>query len=170
MSPLEVRPLLENPDRRSIAESNRVLAAAIATPDLVAEIANLLDDPDALIQMRALDLLEKIAVDNPEAVQPYVDSILSFQSPLWEVDLQLARLLPRLTWNDQQIVCVIERLRKMVRSDQKLVRAWSLDGLATLSTSHSKLRPEVDELIADFLASPHGSLRARARAIAKRLG
>jgi hypothetical protein len=66
-----LKPLLASGDRRSIAQSNRVRALLRAEPDRVEELARLAEDRNWLVSMRALDLLEKIAHDRRDLVQPH---------------------------------------------------------------------------------------------------
>jgi len=166
----EIRSLLDDEDRRSIAGSDQVLPFALNDEQIVKELALMLDDENPLVAMRALDLLEKVARVNPDLVQPHRRWVYEFESDLWEVQLQLARIYPLLKWTPEQEVQVISRLQSLVGHEQLFVKAWALDSLATFSVKHPELRPEVDRLVNEFLASPHGSLKARAREIAKRLG
>jgi hypothetical protein len=53
-----LRALLSGGDRRSIAQSKRVLALVRAVPERVGELASLAEAPDWLVSMRAIDLLE----------------------------------------------------------------------------------------------------------------
>jgi hypothetical protein len=66
-----LRRLLAGGDRRSIARSRRAHALVERSPARIGELAELARDGDRLIAMRAVDLLEKLAHDHPEWVQPH---------------------------------------------------------------------------------------------------
>ena len=66
-----LRDLLSDGDRRSLAKSERVRALVREAPQRVGELAELANDKDYLVSMRAMDLLEKLAREHPAWVQPY---------------------------------------------------------------------------------------------------
>jgi len=67
----ELRSLLSGGDRRSIAHSARALRIVHSDPSRVADLAALTADDDWLISLRALDLLEELAHEHPEWVEPH---------------------------------------------------------------------------------------------------
>ena len=67
----ELRWYLTGGDRRSIADSKRVRAIVEQDPARVRELASLTDDEDWLVAQRAVDLLEKLAHDHPDWIEPY---------------------------------------------------------------------------------------------------
>jgi hypothetical protein len=87
----------------------------------------------------------------------------------WEVRLQIVRTLPLLAWTPKQRVRVIEILRRDVDHPQTFVRAWALDGLATLAANAPELLPEVERALAAFETSGKQALATRARHIRERL-
>jgi hypothetical protein len=89
--------LLSGGDRRSIAQSKRVLALVRATPQRVTELASLAENPDWLVSMRAIDLLEKIAHEHADWVPPHKKLFIGrlADSDKWEIQLQIVRALPR---------------------------------------------------------------------------
>lgn len=168
----EIRRLLSGGDRRSIAKSNRVRPLIDQNPSLVAELAALTADEDWLVTQRALDLLEKLAHDHPEWIAPhkkiFIGSLAA--SDKWEIRLQIVRALPLFQWSPAQARRVEEILLENVTFPQTFVRAWALDGLATLAERRAALLPIVRRHLRDFEASPSKALQARARHIRARLG
>lgn len=167
---MQLRDLLVGGDRRSIAQANRAFAIARDDQEAVAELARLTGDSDWLVGQRACDALEKLAHEKPDWVDPckqvFIDHI---DSPYWEVRLQCVRAIPLFEWTadeKQNIVCA---LRPRLEDEQKFVRAWALDAFATIAGANSELRVELMSHLDGFLGSGVASLRARARAIAKRL-
>ena len=166
----EVRSLLSGGDRRSIAHSARASRIVHEDPSRVAELALAMDD-DWLVSMRALDLLEKLAHEHPDWVEPYRDVFLGrlAQSDKWEVHLQIVRALPLFDWRPAERERAVKILRLDLKHPQKFVRAWALDSLATFAVRNKRLRPLVERRLKEFEASESKELVTRARDIRRRL-
>jgi hypothetical protein len=166
-----LRRLLSGGDRRSIATSKRAWALIRATPERVGELALLAHDDDWLVSMRALDLLEKIAHEHADWVQPHQKLFIGplADSDKWEIRLQIVRTLPLLQWTGRERARVVQILERDVEHPQKFVKAWALDGLATLARVDRGLLPRVSRHLASFERSGSTALAARARHIRARL-
>ncbi len=166
-----LRVLMRGGDRRSIARSSGALALVRARPARVAELAALAMDEDWLVSMRALDLLEKLARDHPEWVEPYKRLFIGAlaDSDKWEVRLQIVRALPLFTWTRAERRRAVEILLRDAAHPQKFVRAWALDGLATLARRDRALIASVGRFLREFERSGSKALAARARSIQSRL-
>jgi hypothetical protein len=148
-----------------------VLALVRATPARVAELASLAENRDWLVSMRAIDLLEKIAHEHPDWVQPHKKLFIGrlADSDKWEIQLQIVRSLPLLGWTARERRRVIQILRRNVEHPQKFVRAWALDSLATLAERDPGLVPVVKRGLEDFERSGSKALQTRAKHIRERL-
>src|SRR5207249_5021633 len=164
------RTLLEGGDRRSIADSARVRALIEQRRTRVKELAALTADEDWLVAQRALDLLEKLAHEHPEWVAPHKQIFIGplAKSDKWEIRLQIVRALPLFRWSPAQERRVEATLLENVAFPQTFVRAWALDGLATLAERRPKPEPIVRRYLREFEASPSKALQARARNIRAR--
>jgi hypothetical protein len=167
---LRIYELLSGGDRRSIAGSNQVRRMIDEAPSRVAILAKLTSDENVLIAQRALDLLEKVAHDRPELVEPHKTLFLGplADSDRWEMRLQIVRALPLFSWTPAQMKRAEEILLQSVDFSQTFVRAWALDSLATLADRRLKLAPIVERYLSEFERSPSSALRARARRIRAR--
>ena len=167
-----LRALLSGGDRRSVAQSARARALLEKSPERIDELATLANDEDWLVSMRAMDLLEKLAHEQPEAVQPFKKLFIGplADSDKWELHLQIVRALPLLEWTPRERERVIEILRRDVEYPQTFVRAWALDSLARFAESDSSLMPEVRRTVQAFERGPSRALQARARQVRERLG
>jgi hypothetical protein len=137
----------------------------------VADVAALARDEDPLVSQRALDLLEKLAQDQPEWIEPYKRLFIGAlaDSDRWEVRLQIVRALPLFRWKSTERSRVLAVLRRDVRHPQKFVRAWALDSLGTLAQKDPTLRPFVLRHLRGFERSGSKALAARARHVRERL-
>ena len=167
-----IRHQLSGGDRRGIAGSNRVRPLVERDPSLVGELAALTDDEDWLVAQRALDLLEKLAHDHPDWIAPHKKIFIGplADSDKREIRLQIVRALPLFQWSPAQGRRVEQILLENVRFPQTFVRAWALDGLATLSERKAALKPVVRRHLREFERSSSKALQARAKRIHERLG
>ena len=171
MSHDRIRSLLSGGDRRSIADSAKVRTLVERDPSLVEVLVDLTRDDDWLVTQRAIDLLEKLAHDHHEWIEPHK---LVFLGPLaksdkWEIRLQIVRALPLFSWNPAHMKRVESILIENVAFPQTFVRAWALDGLATFAERRRKLVPIVLRELLAFEQSPSKALQARARNIRARM-
>jgi hypothetical protein len=163
--------LLSGGDRRSIANSNRVRLLIERNPSLVAELAALTADEDWLVTQRALDLLEKLAHTHANWIAPHKKIFTGAlaESDKWEIRLQIVRALPLFRWSPAQSRRVEAILLENVSFPQIFVRAWALDGLATLAERKPLLLPIVRKHLRIFERSTSKALQARAKQIRARL-
>ena len=163
----ELRRLLTGGDRRSIADSNRARGIVEKDPARVRELAALAEDEEWLIALRAIDLMEKLAHDHPDWIEPYKKVFIGplADSDKWEVRLQIVRALPLFRWTPTQMKRVEAILLENVTLPQTFVRAWALDSLAALAARRKRLAPIVERYLYEFENSSSAALRARARNI-----
>jgi hypothetical protein len=135
------------------------------------ELAELTADHNWLINQRALDLMEKIAHDHAQWIEPHKKIFLGplADSDKWEIRLQIVRALPLFSWSPSEMRRVKEILLDNVDFPQTFVRAWSLDSLATFAERRKQLRPIVERYLEEFERSPSKALQARARNIRLRM-
>jgi hypothetical protein len=166
-----IRSLLTGGDRRSIADSNRARVLVERNPALVRELAALAADEEWLIAQRAVDLLEKLAHEHPEWIEPYKRVFIGplADSDKWEIRLQIVRALPLFRWTGAQAKRAEAILLENVSFPQTFVRAWALDSLATLGERNATLMPIVMRSLREFDQSTSKALQARARKIRERL-
>ena len=167
----EIRELLSGGDRRGIADSAKVRAIVERQPSRVKELATLTRDEDWLVAQRAVDLLEKLAHEHPDWIEPHKKVFIGplAESDKWEIRLQIVRALPLFRWTAAESKRIERILLENVAFPQTFVRAWALDSLATLATRRRRLMPAVLQHLEAFAQSSSKALQARARAIRERL-
>jgi len=166
-----IRELLSGGDRRGIADSAKVRAIVDRQPSRVKELAGLTGDEDWLVAQRALDLLEKLAHEHPDWIEPHKKVFIGplAGSDKWEIRLQIVRALPLFRWTAAESKRIEAILLENVAFPQTFVRAWALDSLATLAERRKRLMPVVLQHLEVFAQSSSKALQARARAIRERL-
>lgn len=163
--------MLSGGDRRSIAKSNRVRTLLQKDPNLLSDLAGLANDADWLVSMRAMDLLEKLAHEHADWVQPHKRLFIGplADSDQWEIRLQVVRALPLLQWTSRERRRVLEILQRDVEHPQAFVRAWALDSLARFASRDRTILPAVTRGLRSFERSGMKALMTRARHIRARL-
>jgi hypothetical protein len=143
-----------------------------ADPARIAELLALTKDQDWLVVMRATDLLEKLAHERPEWVEPYKEIFLSklADSDKWEIRLQIVRALPIFDWRDKDRQRAVEILLRDIDHPQAFVKAWALDSLAAFAAKDRALMPVVRRCLAKFQRSGCKALATRAAHVKRRLG
>lgn len=136
-------------------------------PAAIAALADLANDADWLVGMRALDALEKIAHESPDLVAPHKGTFVgpAADSDSWEVRLQVVRALPLFAWSPKERERVLQILLRDIHHPQTFVKAWAATSLARLAAGDSSLRPRLDEALQAFERSDSTALRTRAREI-----
>ena len=166
-----LRSLLSGGDRRSVAQSNRALALVRSNPEQVAQLAALARDVDWLVSLRAMDLLEKLAHEHAEWVEPFKALFIGTlaDSDKWEVRLQVVRALPLFVWSPKEKRRAIEILLRDAEHPQTFVRAWAVDGLASFAEKNGELMPKLRRYLRELEESGSKALVTRARRIRSRL-
>jgi hypothetical protein len=167
-----LRSWLKGGDRRSIAQSKRALAHLKKNPGKVDELASLVHDEDWLVSMRAFDLMEKLAHEQRDWIEPHKDVFVGplADSDKWEIRLQVVRALPLFRWTPAKRKRAVAILKRDVSHPRTFVRAWALDGLAQFAERDESLMPDVRRGLEEFERSGSKALAARARKIRERAG
>jgi HEAT repeat protein len=136
-------------------------------PALVGQLASLAADEDWLVAQRALDLMERLAHEHPEWIEPHKRIFIGplASSDKWEIRLQIVRALPLFRWSPAEMRRVEKTLIENLTFPQAFVRAWALDSLAMIAERRKKLAPIVQRYLREFERSPSKALQARARKI-----
>jgi hypothetical protein len=121
--------------------------------------------------MRAADLLEKLAHERREWIEPHKGL---FIGPLaddehWEVRLQVVRALPLFLWSPTEKKRVVEILLRDAQHPQKFVRAWAVDSLAHFAEKERGLMPKLQRCLREFKRSGSKALMSRGRQILVRM-
>lgn len=159
-------------DRRSIGRSDWVVQEVLDNAALFGALFAGLSHEDPLIRMRAADAMEKITVRRPEWLKPYKKRLLVLAALTDQQELRwhIAQMLPRLALTRREEYQAVEVLRRYLDDPSSIVRTFSLQALADLSTHDQDLRAEVISLLRSVLRTGTPAMKSRARKLLKRLG
>jgi len=127
--------------RQSIGESNAVVQEVQDAPDRAAELWETISFADPLVQMRAVDALEKVSVTHPEVLAGHELEILEnlSTSELPEVRWHVGLLIPRLRLNQEQMSVAVGVLERLHDDQSRIVQVNALDGIGQLADDYAEL-------------------------------
>lgn len=162
--------LLAGCDLRSIGESNELLPL-IKTQKDFDDLFFLLFHKDRVIVMRAADCIEKVTRNNTSFLLPHKTQILTLSQSAADKELMwhLAQLLPRVSWNNNDVNTIWERLRTWVlqKEGSKIVRVNALQAMFELSHKNKNLRDDFLTITESILKENIPSINARIRKLQK---
>ncbi len=158
--------------RQSIGEANAVAQQVERHPNRAEELWEAISFPDPLVHMRAVDVLEKVSVTRPEVLCGHEREVLEHlsASALPEVRWHVGLLVPRLQLDARQLTTAVAVLNRLLADPSRIVQANALEGVVRLAETRVELGEWADAIIAAASQSPHASVRARTRRLARSPG
>lgn len=168
---MQVAKLLASGDRRSIGRSQQVVADVFRRKIAIREVVAALSHGDRLVRMRAADALEKVSVRNWDLLQFFAPTLLKVAAASDEQEIRwhAAQILPRLRLNKAQHTRAVDTFFAYLSDKSRIVQAFALTALVELSIGDAALSERVTRIVGRAAASGPPSLKARAKALRKRL-
>jgi len=170
--PINILVSLSGGDRRSTGRSDEIVAVVLADPALFGQLIAGLSNPDPLIRMRTADAAEKVTLQRPELLQPYKEQLLDQVSTIeqQEVRWHVAQMLPRMELSPAERRQALNILLGYLEDESKIVKTFTMQGLADLAQQDPTLRDEVIPVLVELTASGSPAMRSRGRQLLKQLG
>lgn len=170
--PINILASLSGGDRRSTGRSDEIVAVVLADPALFGQLIAGLSNPDPLIRMRTADAAEKVTLQRPELLQPYKEQLLDQVSAIeqQEVRWHVAQMLPRMELSPAERRQALNILLGYLEDESKIVKTFTMQGLADLAQQDPTLRDEVIPVLVELTASGSPAMRSRGRQLLKQLG
>jgi hypothetical protein len=161
--------ILQGGDRRSIGNSNAVVARVLQQPNRVSELIECVWSDDPIVRMRAADATEKISVQKPSLLKAFKAELLGLADEATQAELRwhLAQILPRLPLTRVERGRVIARLREYLQDHSSIVKTFALQGLAELAEGDPTLESEMTELLEKVCRTGTPAMKARSRKLKK---
>ncbi|MFO0698644.1 MAG: hypothetical protein U0236_05400 [Nitrospira sp.] len=162
---------LEGGDRRSIGRSNQVVARVRRTPTLFSTLIDCMHHEDELVCMRAADAVEKLTVTNPEWLRPFRVQLIKLAARAEQPELRwhLAQVLPRLELRRRDCLIVAAVLRRYLKDRSRIVRTFSMQGLADLTKQDPSLRRSIQPLLSRLTKTGSAAMKSRGRKLLAQL-
>jgi HEAT repeat protein len=163
--------LADGRDRRSLGRAGLVIAIVAADTERFDELFACLGDSDPLVRVRAADAVEKVTRTRPELLARHKRWLLEAlpEDSESQVRRHAAQMLSRLDLNAAEHVQAVAALMRRLDDTSRFVQTAALDSLARIAAGDDALRPAVRALLTDRLEDGSSAVRARARALLRKL-
>jgi HEAT repeat protein len=160
---------LQGGDRRSIGNSNRVVAAILKNPRRLPDLIECLLSGDPIVRMRAADAAEKISVKKPELFQPFKVELLGLANETIQAELRwhLAMMLPRLPLTAAERERARSTLQRYLTDRSSIVKTFALQGMAELAEDDTSSEAEMIDLLEKACRTGTPAMKARSRKLLK---
>ena len=137
----DFRSRLSGGDRRSLGWATEVLGLLRERPDRVGELVELLWDSDAVVRMRAADVLEKLSRDSAGWLEPFKAELLGLMAEAEQQELRwhLAAIVPRLGLTLAERFRAVRSLEGYLDDRSSIVKTFAMQGLWELSADDAGL-------------------------------
>jgi hypothetical protein len=143
----------------------------LANPKLVQILLRDLFSDDAALRWRAADTARRVTDKQPALLEPYADDLIGLFSESgednWRTRAHLGLVVARVAHSRLQRVRAAGLLLPLYYDPSNIVRCTAIEGLGLLARRELILRPQVEPLLEESLATGTLAMRNRAqRAIA----
>ncbi|MEZ4705947.1 MAG: hypothetical protein R3A44_02000 [Caldilineaceae bacterium] len=159
-------------DRRSLGDTDLVVEAVLAEPQLFEAVMEGLQSVDPIVCSRVAHVLERVSAARPELLQPHKAHLLGPVAEMseWEVRTQLCLMLPRLHLAQSELEATMQLLQRYLDQDTRsFVRTFAMQALADLAVANPTLKAEVIPLIAHHTQHGKAAMQARGRKLLRKL-
>jgi vesicle coat complex subunit len=168
---MDIAETLSGGDRRSIGRSDEVVSHVLKNKLSLAVLFEMLTHDDAVVRMRAADALEKISAEEPRWLDPYAARLLTVAAASGEQEIRwhTAQMLPRLKLSKAQRKKSVDLVFEMLSDTSRIAQAFALTALVNFAERDAALYARVAPLVKRAAAFGAPSMKARAKALEKRL-
>ena len=160
-----------SPRSSEVTTVRNAVEAVQEDPSLFDELFAEIFNDDHRIARRAAKAVEKLTRKNSEPLQPWKRVLLEqvVYTENKHVRWQTALMFGRLKLEPDERDFVLDLLFNWLDGDGSVIRTCSLQGLADLAMQDAQLLPDVLPLLEDAVVSGTPAMRARSRALLKKL-
>ncbi|MGB8856928.1 MAG: hypothetical protein WCC58_09700 [Burkholderiales bacterium] len=160
--------LLDKPgggDRRSIGNSNLVVAAVRGEPALFAELIVGLSHRDQLVRMRSADAIEKISATRPALLQPYKKLLIDCAATCEQKEMRwhMAQICPRLYLAASERRHLMSIMLDYLNDPSRIVKTFAMQAMMDLAREDKSMLAEVMRHIRELMLSGGPAMRSRGR-------
>lgn len=164
--------ILSGGDLRSIGKSNLVVLK-VTNQTHFDDLFKCLFYDDRIVVMRAADAIEKITTNNPGYLRKHKKEIFALCKIFADEELKwhLALLIPRLQLDNKEFNAAWNILTAWAkdRSNSRIVRVNSIQGLFNLCLQNIALKPELILLLSELKEENIPSINARIKKLSQSL-
>lgn len=157
--------------RISAVEKPRAVAdLVLGDPELLPELAALIDCEEPLVRSRAAYALKEIAASQPGLLQAFKPALIDRLAAPDDSHISrycMLESLRCLVLSDEDVSLLLDMLKDFMHSDSSIVKALTLQMLAEFMNTDESLRAEIIPLLWEALNNGTPAMRARARKLLK---
>lgn len=156
---------LQGGDRRSIGQSNQVVALVLASPERFGILFSGLSSDDPVVRMRSADAIEKITAIHPEYLVPYKAPLLHAATEMEQAEVRwhLAPMLARLPLSESEQGEVTAILLRYLNDQSSIVKTMAMQALFDLAVRCPTFRPMVQKHLEELVIIGTPAMQARGK-------
>lgn len=170
---MTIAELLSGGDPRTLGRVDEAITLVIDDDTRLEELFGCLFHEDPIVRMRAADGLEKVAAQQPELLEPYVDRLLTEVPEIDQPSVQwhLAQILEEVMLSDEQRRHAVAVLKRVLGSSEDwIVLTATMQTLAGFAVGDEALRAWLIPVLASRLTDSRKAVAKRAGRMLERLG
>jgi len=163
---------LKGGDLRSIGKADEVVVEILKDETLFAEVFQGVFNQEAVVRMRASDVLEKVSRIHPGYLQCVKRQLIEVVSNIeqQEVRWHVAQMLPRLELQANEIVEVLDILIGWLKnSKSNIVKVNSIQALADIAEQHNEYKLFVVRNIEEAMLGTSSAVINRGKKLLEKL-
>jgi hypothetical protein len=154
-----------------LADARRAAGQIVTAPELFKPFLCALFSADPRLRHHAADTARRIAEKQSELLSPYADRLLGLFSEIgpkeagdnWRTRAHLGLVVARIAHSRAQRLRATGLLMPLYYDPSNVVRCTAIEGLGLLAYRAPSLRPQVEPLLEEALATGTLAMRCRAR-------
>jgi hypothetical protein len=166
-----LKPLTEG-DLRSIGKANDVVQQVLEDPELFPDVVEGLTSDDPIVRMRSADVIEKVAKQHPEYLQPFKSQLINEISLIDQKEVQwhVAQMFSYLTIDQSERDVITKILLTYIsQNTSTIVKTFSMQTLAIFAERDADLRPQIIQLIECLMETGSPAIVSRGKKLLSRL-
>ena len=161
-----------------LADARNVAAQVLANPEFLKPLLRALLGRDPVLRHHAADTARRISEKQPELLAPHSERLLGLFSEIgpreagenWRTRAHLGLVVARVAQSRAQRLRAAGLLMPLYYDPSNVVRCTAVEGLGLLAHREPSLRPQVQPLIEEALATGTLAMQCRARDALARFG
>jgi hypothetical protein len=152
-----------------LADARRAAAQILANRQLLKQLMGALSSSDSSLRHHAADTARRISEKQPELLTPYAERLLGLFSETagdnWRTRAHVGLVVARIAQTRSHRLRAAGLLMPLYYDPSNVVRCTAVEGLGLLAYREPSLRPQVQPLIEEALATGTVAMQSRARVV-----
>ena len=159
-------------DLRFIGKANDVVQQILEDPKLFPDVVEGMTSDDPIIRMRSADVIEKVAKQHPEYLQPFKTKLINeiALTNQKEVQWHVAQMFSYLSIDQSERKAITKILLNYIsQNTSTIVKTFSMQTLAIFAERDADMRPQIIQLIECLMETGRPAIVSRGKKVLSRL-